>query len=148
MQWDGSPHGGFTDAAGGPWMRANDSYAEINVARQSAEPDSVLNFWRDMIKCRKAHAQLLVYGTFEVVDLDNEKTFVFLKKHGGEKAFVALNFSSETSEVEVPGHGEYTLQVGNYTDDGFETGKKVPGGSRIALRPWEAHLYIHGGTST
>lgn len=148
MQWDGSPHAGFTDAPDGPWMRVNDNYTEINVARQSSEPDSVLNFWRDMIKLRKAHADLLVYGTFEVLDLENEKTFVFLKGHGVEKALVALNFSGEPSEVEIPRDGDYTLRVGNYTDDGQRTGKEVTGGSKVALRPWEAHLYIRGGKSS
>lgn len=146
MQWDGSSHGGFTNAAGGPWMRVNDSYTDINVARQSEEPDSVLNFWRNMIKFRKSHADLLVYGTFEILDLENEKTFVFVKKYGAEKALVALNFSGESSEIEIPRHENYTLQVGNYTQR--TAGKMVAGGSKVALQPWEAHLYILGSTGS
>lgn len=145
MQWDDSPHAGFTDAPDGPWMRVNDSYTEINVARQSADPNSVLSFWRDMIKFRKAHADLLVYGTFEVLDRENEKTFVFVKRHGSEEALVGLNFSGEPSEMEIPRDGDYTLRIGNYTDDGNRIGKKVAGGSKVALRPWEAHLYVRGG---
>lgn len=144
MQWDSSSHGGFTNAAGGPWMRVNDSYTDINVARQSKEPDSVLNFWRDMIKFRKSHADLLVYGTFEALDLENEKTFVFVKKHGAAKALVALNFSGESSEIEIPRREDYTLQVGNYIQK--TAGQKVAGGSKVVLRPWEAHLYVVGGT--
>lgn len=143
MQWDNSAHGGFTEAEGGAWMRVNDSFTEINVAKQSAEPGSVLNFWRQMIAFRKAHADLLVYGAFEVLDLENEDTFVFSKKHGNEQALVALNFSNKPSEIGIPSDGEYILQVSNYTDDKQRTAR-IPGGSKICLQPWEAHLYIQG----
>lgn len=143
MQWDGSTHGGFTEAEGGSWMRVNDSFTEINVAKQSAEPGSVLNFWRQMIKFRKAHTDLLVYGTFEVLDMENEDTFVFFKKHGDEKALVALNFSNKPSKIDIPSDRDYVLQVSNYTDENQGT-DRIPGGSKISLRPWEAHLYIQG----
>lgn len=141
VQWDDSAHGGFTTSEEGPWMRVNDSYTDINVAKQLVEPDSVLNFWKEMIKFRKTHADLLVYGTFEVMDPGDEKTFVYIKRHGSETALVALNFSGEKQSFKLPENGEYSLQVGNYTQE-LETGKKVPGGSEISLRPWEGHMYI------
>lgn len=147
VQWDDSAHGGFTTSREGPWMRVNDSYTDINVAKQLEEPDSVLNFWKAMIKCRKAHADLLVYGTFEALDPGGEKTFVYIKRHGDETALVALNFSGEDQTFDLPGQGAYSLQVRNYPD-GTETEKKVPGGSKISLRPWEAHLYIHESPSS
>lgn len=146
FQWDGSAHGGFTTAKKGPWMRVNDSYTDINVAKQLVEPDSVLNFWRGLIKFRKAHADLLVYGTFEVLDPGGEKTFVYVKRHGDEKCVVALNFSGEEQTFDLPEHGDYSLQVQNYTD-GHDAAKRVPGGSKIGLRPWEAHLYLQSGSS-
>lgn len=155
MQWDDSAHGGFTTAAK-PWMRVNDSYAEINVARQLAEPDSVFHFWQSMLRFRRAHADLLVYGTFEVLDAENEATFVFVKKHAGgaggeEAAVVALNFSSGDQAVELSADdgGEYVLRVGNYhhggigdhTEGAEQTGR-LRAGSKVLLRPWEAQVYI------
>lgn len=147
VQWDDSAHAGFTTSSEGPWMRVNDSYTDINVAKQLVEPDSVLNFWKDMIKFRKAHVDLLVYGTFEAQDPGGEKTFVYTKRHGGETALVALNFSSEDQTFNLPKDGVYSPQVGNYSD-GLEIGKKVPGGSQISLRPWEAHLYMLESSSS
>lgn len=146
VQWDDSAHGGFTTSSEGPWMRVNDSYTDINVAKQLVEPDSVLSFWKDMIKFRKSHVDLLVYGTFEAQDPGGEKTFVYTKRHSGETALVALNFSSEEQSFDLPKDGEYSLQVGNYSH-GLEIGKRVPGGSQISLRPWEARLYIHQSSS-
>lgn len=143
MQWDGSQHGGFTDAADGPWMRVNDSYSQINVADQLARPGSVLDFWKSMIRFRKAHADLLVHGTFEVVGADEEKTFVFVKKRGGreeEMALVALNFSGEDQKAGFPSYegGRWVFQFGNYGED---EGPRASEGS-VVLRPWEAHLYL------
>lgn len=149
MQWDASPHAGFTEAGGAvPWMRVNDSYTDINVAKQLAEPDSVLKFWKDMIRFRKTHCDLLIYGAFEVLDLQGEETFVFVKSHGGEKAVVALNFSNSKQQVDLPGgEGEFLLQVSNYTHSNNEAETKVSSGSRVTLQPWEGQLYIHQNTS-
>ncbi|KAB5570591.1 alpha-glucosidase [Coniochaeta sp. 2T2.1] len=138
MHWDDSAHAGFTDRPEGGWMRVHDLYPEINVAKQEKERDSVLAFWRDMIKFRKEHADVLIYGGFEVFELDNEKTFVFAKKaqQGGKKAVVALNFTSEEETVYLPYADEVVFRVGNYADGeaGQEKQKK--------LRPWEGRLYL------
>lgn len=40
-------------------MRVNDDYATWNVAAQSADPDSVLNFWKKVLRIRKAHEVLV-----------------------------------------------------------------------------------------
>src|ERR1044071_8435648 len=39
MQWDASPHAGFT--TGTPWLAAKPDLPEINAAGQVADPDSV-----------------------------------------------------------------------------------------------------------
>ncbi|KUI61914.1 Eukaryotic peptide chain release factor subunit 1 [Cytospora mali] len=148
MQWDDSPHAGFTGSEDvRPWMRVNDSYVEINVARQQGQPGSVLSFWKDMIRFRKAHADLLVYGSFEVLDLEEEKTFVFVKRHGGDRAVVALNFSDEVQEVQFPLYegGRWALQFGNYGEHDEPRGsgeEKVASGGKVVLRPWEGQLYL------
>lgn len=123
-------------------MRVNDSYRDINVARQLEESDSVLRFWKDMIKFRKEHADLLVYGSFDALDLENETTFVFVKKHAGSEALVALNFSSESAEIDLPQGADYVLQVSNYTGGAGTGDRAALQGSKTILRPWEAHLYL------
>jgi alpha-glucosidase len=51
MQWDGSPHGGFT--SGEPWLPALDP-DERNVERQREDPESLLSLWRALIEVRRA----------------------------------------------------------------------------------------------
>jgi len=140
MQWDASPFAGFTDNKDGAWMRIHDEYADINVAKQEAEPGSVLNFWREMLRLRKEEGELLTHGAFELFDEENEQTFVYKKTRGGKSAVVALNFTSEEQEVRIPGEG-LKIRVGNYGDVKERVATE---GQKSVLRPWEGRLYLQG----
>jgi len=59
MQWDEGATAGFSTAS--PWLKVNPNYPRINVARQRAEPDSVLAFYRKLIGLRRTEPAL-VYG--------------------------------------------------------------------------------------
>lgn len=138
MQWDDSPHAGFTRGKGDPWMRVHDRYPEINVAKQQREPDSVLAFWKRMIRVRKEHRDLFVHGRFAPHDMDNEESFVFTKAFGGRKAVVALNFTSRDVTVDLPQEGKAKFLMGNYT--GADPADSSPPSPR--LRPWEGRIYL------
>ncbi|KAK3906489.1 glycoside hydrolase superfamily [Staphylotrichum tortipilum] len=152
MQWSGAAHAGFTDAPRGPWMRVHDLYGEINVARQVAEGEgSVLGFWRRMIRFRKQHAEVLVHGAFQAFEMEDERTFVFGKRGEGsgegggtevKRVAVALNFTGEEQDVELPPYEGLEFAVGSY-DDAGEAEKGVVGRVR-RLRPWEGRLYLAG----
>ena len=54
LQWDNTPHAGFTSPNSEPWMRVVDDYDQWNVASQLADINtSVLGFWREALKARK-----------------------------------------------------------------------------------------------
>ncbi|GJC95800.1 alpha amylase [Colletotrichum higginsianum] len=140
MQWDATPFAGFTNGKDGAWMRVHDEYADINVAKQEAEPGSVLNFWREMLRLRKEEGELLTHGAFELYDEENEQTFVYRKTRGDRSAVVALNFTNKEQEVRIPGEG-LKIRVGNY-DDVKE--RVAVEGDKPVLRPWEGRLYLKG----
>lgn len=146
MQWDASsPAAGFTDRPSGGWMRVHDLYPEINVAKQQQEPDSVLSFWKDVLRLRKKYADLFIYGDFRLFDPDNDATFVFAKTTASSQAaaVVLLNFSDTDQTVDMPPVGEVAagalrLAMGNYVD---AAEADTPGPART-LRPWEGRLYL------
>ncbi|KAK3301622.1 glycoside hydrolase superfamily [Chaetomium strumarium] len=144
MQWTGdAPHAGFTDCESGPWMRVHDLYPEINVERQVREgAASVLGFWKRMIRFRKEHADLLVHGAFEGFGMQDESTFVFGKTAGEKRAAVALNFTGEEQELELPAYGGLVFKMGSH-DDAAVLEEGVNGRLR-KLRPWEGRLYLAG----
>ena len=142
MQWDASAHAGFTDREAGAWMRVHDLYGEINVARQVGDPESTWSFWREMIRLRREHREVLVHGAFEGFEMENEETFVFAKRGGGKTVVVMLNFTGEEQRVEMPYEG-LELRVGNYGDvEGMD--KSVVARAEV-LRPWEGRLYMMMG---
>ena len=136
MQWtSAAPHGGFSKTTGETWMRANDSYATINAAQQENDPDSSLAFYRAMLKLRKAESDLVVRGLFELVDRENEQTFVFVKRAGSKAMLVALNFTADFQPFVVPKAlgGQVALSVSSLGLDGVVSDE---------LRPFEARIFL------
>jgi len=113
FQWDDSPNAGFTD--GEPWIKVNPNHVEYNVKCQERDPDSILNYFRKMIKVRKAHPVLL-YGHYHLLDKEHKQVYAYTRTLGDEKFLVLLNFSTESLDYKIPGafrHDEEVL-INNY----------------------------------
>ena len=51
VQWTDEENGGFT--TGTPWIEVNKNYKTINAASQVDDPDSVFNYYRQLVQLRK-----------------------------------------------------------------------------------------------
>jgi glycosidase len=51
---------------GEPWLKVNENHSSINATAQEKDPNSVLNYFRKMVKLRKNH--VLVYGKYTLID--------------------------------------------------------------------------------
>jgi len=105
MQWSAEAHGGFT--TGTPWLAVNDNFAEINAEAQRTDPNSVFHHVRSMIALRKANP-VLVHGTFADLDPSHEQVFAYTRTLGDEAWLVAINFSREPIDHQVPGESTPT----------------------------------------
>src|SRR5436309_2799228 len=113
FQWDGSPNAGFTK--GVPWLKVNPNHTEYNVELQDEDPDSILNYFRKMIRVRKAHPVLL-YGFYHLLDKEHKQVYAYTRTLGDEKFLILLNFSKESLDYKIPGtfrHDEEIL-INNY----------------------------------
>lgn len=133
MQWENEKHGGFTD--GEPWIKLNPNFERINVKSQLSDAHSILNFYRELIKCRKNHSTL-VYGNYECIDPNHPSIFAF-KRWDEEHAYlVVLNFSDHnqtfTSETTFS-YQEMEILADNYND--FN-----PSDAIFSLKPWQGVL--------
>lgn len=97
FQWNSSQNAGFT--TGIPWIEVNPDYKKVNVAEEEVSPDSVLNYFKDAIKCRKENKEL-IYGDYFLIDEDNICIYAYLRQWHGEKILVTLNFSSHDACME------------------------------------------------
>ena len=99
VQWDNSKNAGFT--SGTPWIPVNPNYTEINAKAETADPDSVFHYYKKLIALRKQNP-IIVYGKYEPLLKDSEELFVYTRTLGGEKLFVACNFTDKETSLSLP----------------------------------------------
>lgn len=136
MQWSDALHAGFS--TGKPWMGVNPNYTEINVEREQGDPNSVLNFYKDMIRLRKEYPQF-VYGEYELLLPEHEQIFAYTRSGETGRAIVICNFSSESAELKLPAgvaDGQTLLMLQNYPVEDEHALKDC------TLKPYEARVYV------
>ncbi|MCH7374607.1 alpha,alpha-phosphotrehalase [Aeromonas sp. MR19] len=121
MQWDASPHAGFSTTT--PWIALNDNHIEINAAEQLARPDSLFHCYRQLIELRKAHP-VIRHGDFELLDGDDPLRIGY-RRHwqdpaSGERHTLLLLANLTVGTLPMPQlelvEKEATLLMGNYPD--------------------------------
>jgi len=90
FQWNAGTNAGFT--TGTPWLKVNDNKSEINAEAEEKNPESPLNYFRKMIKLRKDHKDVLVYGKYTLLDKNNPDVYAYTREANGEKVLVLLSF--------------------------------------------------------
>lgn len=99
MQWNGGPGAGFT--TGTPWMDVHPNHAYVNAEEQAGRADSILSFYRELIKVRHRHP-VSVYGRYEPYEVGNENVFAYFRIGKEETLFVCCNFADVTTAFAVP----------------------------------------------
>jgi alpha-amylase len=95
MQWSGEAQGGFSAAA--PWQGLQPNYAEVNVAAQDGDPDSLLNLYRRLIHLHTAH-KALGQGDFTPFESSERSVAAFVRQADEEAIVVLINFSREAQQ--------------------------------------------------
>jgi oligo-1,6-glucosidase len=134
MPWDDGPNAGFTSEGATPWMRLNNDWKKKNAKMQSEDPDSLLEFWKRLLKLRKEYKDIFVYGRYELVETKEDEVFAFTKVSQETKSLTVLNMSGEPKNWEELSSFiglDCKLLIGNIADAEY-------GG----LRPWEGRVYI------
>ena len=92
MQWDGTPHAGFSSVE--PWLPlGGGALDQHNVLAQRGDSTSVYCLYRRLLDLRRKHP-VLSLGSYGSVRADGN-LLVFTRKHKGEQLLVALNFASK-----------------------------------------------------
>lgn len=142
VQWDDSPHAGFTTADTKPWMRVNDDYKDVNVAAQLSGPNassSVHAFWKRSLEYRKVNKDVFVYGDFELVNPDkdsNSAEIMAYRRWSKDQAMlVVLNFSDKEVQWDMVDGMNVNKWVAGNCKEG-DLADKARSGS-VMLKPWE-----------
>lgn len=94
MLWTGDANSGFCSEKVKPWLPVAINYNEINVEKQLAEPNSQINFFKQVIHLRN-EIPALHQGSLEIAkDLSTRKILAYYRRVGEKKYLVLLNMSN------------------------------------------------------
>lgn len=129
FQWNSMPQAGFT--TGTPWIKVNSNYKTINAEKEEKDPNSVLNYFRKIVKLRRDNL-VLVYGKYTLLDKNNPDVYAFTRELDNKKILVLLNFKSTASQADIGVDiSKAKILLGNY-EHPSQNGQ---------LKPYEAVVY-------
>jgi alpha-glucosidase len=104
MQWDATANAGFTNSAT-PWLPVPPSSAAINVRTEKGDPNSLLEWYRSLIRLKKTVTSI-AQGEDVMLDTSNTNVLSWMRQAPGAPAVVvSVNFTAEprTVSLSVPG---------------------------------------------
>ncbi len=129
FQWDASTHAGFSIAE--PWLKVNPNYTTVNQQAQEKDSNSVLNYFRKIVKLRKNNP-LLVYGKYTLLDKNNPDIYAYTREWNGKQMLVLLNFRNKAATVHIGKDlSKARLLLGNYSNPS----------KTETLQPYESVVY-------
>ena len=98
MQWDASKNAGFSTARK-PWLPVPPSAHRYNVAAESKDRESILNFYKRLLALRQDN-RALRDGSYISLNPTDPNVLSFLRKTpSGDAVLVVLNMSAQTQTV-------------------------------------------------
>jgi len=96
MQWNGNVNAGFSEVA--PWLPVPPSFKTHNVETQLKDPDSILQFYKHLLRLRREETGL---RDGEYVPLNDDQTNVvsYLRRYKNEAVLVVLNMSATDQQM-------------------------------------------------
>jgi alpha-glucosidase len=91
MQWDATPHAGFSNGA--PWLPIANNFRLCNVEIQRSDPHSLLTLYRTLLHLRRREPAL-ARGTYKPFDV-GPGIVAYERRFGERCIMVALNLTSD-----------------------------------------------------
>lgn len=131
VQWSSEKYAGFSAVE--PWYLVNSNYKEINVEVEEKDPNSVLNFYKKVIKLRNENKETAIYGEFKMMYNSDNHILAYKKIAEKDELFVVVNLSKKTlSDRKVDKEiqkGKYELILANMES------------TKGSIKPYEARVY-------
>jgi glycosidase len=131
MQWDGTPHAGFTASGGDPWLPIADDYGKLNVAVEKDDPRSMYTLTRRLLALRRERAPLHA-GKYQTIDPVQAPCLMYMRQYEEDRILVALNFSAVEQPLNFASYVSGHLLLSTYLDREGQVDL-----SSFALRPHE-----------
>src|ERR1700677_1766624 len=129
MQWNSSENAGFSK--GTPWLPVPSTYSTHHVADESKDPDSILVFYKNVLKLRHT-TPALVDGSYTAINESDANVLSYLRVYKDHGVVVALNMSDTPQKVNLELKGNGFAAATRL----LATGKSGANGSEVSLEPF------------
>ncbi|MDY7221369.1 alpha,alpha-phosphotrehalase [Halalkalibacterium halodurans] len=136
VQWDDSPHAGFT--SGTPWIDVASNYRSINAKKALADKQSIFYHYKKLIELRKTY-DIVTYGDYELLLPEDPRVFAYVRRYQDETLLVVNHFFAGEVTIQVPEDvtaekHQVDVLLANYHDPSREF-------QQLVLRPYESVVY-------
>jgi glycosidase len=143
VQWANAANGGFSPAGVETWLPVNPNTAQgVNVVDQQADPGSLLNFYRRMLRLRK-QTPALISGYYTPLHETAADYLAFLRhtdavslEGAGQTCLVVLNFSEHSRSLSF----ELKSRVARQLFPAHNRDGVTDDVSRLDIGPFEAYI--------
>ncbi|NVM53061.1 MAG: alpha-glucosidase [Candidatus Helarchaeota archaeon] len=133
MQWSAAPNAGFSpNPEAVTWLKISKTYTKINVEVQEKDPNSLLNFYRRLLKVRRSQIALQE-GELQL-ESPMKNSLLYYRSHPSQKLAILLNFSKKQLILPAPLPTPtliFSIHLHSQALDQFEPTKNV------TLQPFE-----------
>ncbi|OOO68616.1 glucohydrolase [Clostridium tepidum] len=134
MQWDVTENAGFSKAK--PWLKVNPNYININVKKQENDPNSILSFYKKIIKIKKEN-EALIYGKYDLILENHKQIYAYTRTLNHEKFIIIVNLTNKEAKYTYDKEklNYKGLMICNYLVEEHEDI------TELLLKPFEARIY-------
>lgn len=135
MQWDMSRNAGFS--IGNPWAKVNKNYKKINVQLELEDENSILNFYKKMIRLRSEN-ETLILGKYNLLMENHKEIYAFTRTLENETYLVIANLSEKRPKYKSP----FMLKKENLLLNNYDCNEECV--NEFLMKPYECRLYKVG----
>lgn len=125
QQWDSSKYAGFSESES--WLPVGKDKDTINVMSLSKDPDSLLNFYKTLLKFRNS-SKVLKKGKLTILD-EKGKILAFERQEKEESLRIYMNIGNRKRKIKLPAPMKIVLST--------DTERLIEQHKEIELNPWE-----------
>ena len=130
MHWDDSEYAGFSTFK--PWLKVNENKSFINVKQSEEDPNSILNYYKKLIKVYKEYGTIVREGVYKDILPKDKNLFVYERRLDNKILLVVSNFSKREVKTNIlSNYKDYNKKVllNNYQEE-FDV-----------IKPYQSVLY-------
>ena len=136
MQWSADKNAGFTTADKAWFDEINPNYTEINVEAAQKDENSILNYYRKLLKFRKEH-DIVKYGDFELLKTD-KSIFAYVRTYENQKLLVINSFSEAELPFRAP--NDFDMKSAELVLSNYDNCRVIHNG--FMTKPYETRTYL------